>query len=428
MAKLRKGYLIRRGKTFYAAWYVGNKQFVKTTGQTDRKEAEKELAKMMQPYLVSDEVRTLETVKARLEGAKTELVSLGEEKFPPLVIADAWTTFERSPERPDSGDATLRQYRSEFRRFETWVAKAHPEIKTLRDVTEAHANAYAKDLAEAKASASTFNQHVGFLRLLWRVLRKEAQHTANPWELIRRRRLTMTTRRELTVDELRRVCGNAAGEMRLLFALGIYTGMRLGDCATLRWGEVDLVRNVIRRIPMKIARRKKTPIHIPIHAVLSALLNELPPRERRNDVLPELAKMYRCDSAALSKRIQAHFEASEISTHSDSQEKRIKAAVDVGFHSLRHTFVSLCREANAPLAVVEAIVGHSSPAMTRHYTHVSDHAAGMAVALLPTVIGDGKQKQKKKKAPSKVVIATLLKNMTTENWETVRDELLVALT
>lgn len=427
MAKLRKGYLIRRGKTYYAAWYVGNKQFVKTTAQTDRKEAEKELAKMMQPYLVSDEVRTLETVKARIEGAKSELISLDEAKNPPLVIADAWTAFERSPERPDSGDATLRQYRSEFRRFETWIAKAHPEIKTLRDVSEAHANAYAKDLAEAKASASTFNQHVGFLRLLWRVLRKEAQHTTNPWDVIRRRRLTMAARRELTVDELRRVCANAEGEMRLLFALGIYTGLRLGDCATLRWGEVDLVRNVIRRIPMKIARRKKTPIHIPIHAVLSALLSEVPQRQRRNDVLPELAQMYRCDSAALSKRIQAHFEASEISTHSDSTEERIKAAVDVGFHSLRHTFVSLCREANAPLAVVEAIVGHSSPAMTRHYTHVSDHAAGMAVALLPSVIGDS-EPTVKKKAPSKTVIAARLKSMTAENWTAVRDELLAALT
>lgn len=136
--------------------------------------------------------------------------------------------------------------------------------------------------------------------------------------------------------------------MRLLFALGIYTGMRLGDCATLRWGEVDLVRNVIRRIPMKIARRKKTPIHIPIHAVLSAMLTEVPPRQRRNDVLPELAGLYRGDPAALSKKIQVHFEANEISTRSGSQEKRIKAAVDVGFHSLRHTFVSLCREANAP--------------------------------------------------------------------------------
>jgi hypothetical protein len=30
----------------------------------------------------------------------------------------------------------------------------------------------------------------------------------------------------------------------------------------------------------------------------------------------------------------------------------------------------------APLAVVEFIVGHSNPAMTRHYTHVGELAAG----------------------------------------------------
>ncbi|MFO7870706.1 MAG: tyrosine-type recombinase/integrase [Kiritimatiellia bacterium] len=58
-----------------------------------------------------------------------------------------------------------------------------------------------------------------------------------------------------------------------------------------------------------------------------------------------------------------------------------------GFHSLRHTFVSLCRESNAPLAVVEAIVGHANPAMTRHYTHVGDLAASQAVAALPAFIG-----------------------------------------
>lgn len=47
----------------------------------------------------------------------------------------------------------------------------------------------------------------------------------------------------------------------------------------------------------------------------------------------------------------------------------------------------MCRETNAPLAVVEAIVGHSNPAMTRHYTHVSELAAGHAVAALPAVMG-----------------------------------------
>jgi hypothetical protein len=65
-----------------------------------------------------------------------------------------------------------------------------------------------------------------------------------------------------------------------------------------------------------------------------------------------------------------------------------RAVVEVGFHSLRHTFVSLCREAGAPLAVVEAIVGHASPAMTRHYTHVGEAAARASVAALPSVLGE----------------------------------------
>jgi hypothetical protein len=65
-----------------------------------------------------------------------------------------------------------------------------------------------------------------------------------------------------------------------------------------------------------------------------------------------------------------------------------RAVVEVGFHSLRHTFVSLCRESGAPLAVVEAIVGHASPAMTRHYTHIGEAAARASVAALPSVLGD----------------------------------------
>jgi len=52
--------------------------------------------------------------------------------------------------------------------------------------------------------------------------------------------------------------------------------------------------------------------------------------------------------------------------------------------------VSLCRAANAPLAVVEAIVGHANPAMTRHYTHIGQAAAGAAVAALPDVTGTAK--------------------------------------
>ena len=47
-------------------------------------------------------------------------------------------------------------------------------------------------------------------------------------------------------------------------------------------------------------------------------------------------------------------------------------------------------EEPAPLAVVESIVGHSSPAMTRFYTHVGEIAAANAVASLPAIMGDAK--------------------------------------
>ena len=49
--------------------------------------------------------------------------------------------------------------------------------------------------------------------------------------------------------------------------------------------------------------------------------------------------------------------------------------------------MSLCRESNAPLSVVESIVGHSNPAMTRHYTHTSEIAAAAAVNGLPSLMG-----------------------------------------
>jgi len=50
------------------------------------------------------------------------------------------------------------------------------------------------------------------------------------------KRAAPNSRRELTIEELRRVCNAATGELRTLLAIGTYTGLRLGDAATLRWG------------------------------------------------------------------------------------------------------------------------------------------------------------------------------------------------
>ncbi len=57
----------------------------------------------------------------------------------------------------------------------------------------------------------------------------------------------------------------------------------------------------------------------------------------------------------------------------------------VGFHSLRHSFVSLCAANRVPQVAIMELVGHGSPAMTALYSHAGDEQKLKAITALPTV-------------------------------------------
>jgi integrase len=430
MAKHRTGHLFKRGKNFYVRWAVNGKVFSKALRDdsgnpiTNHRDAEEAKTKVMAAFVVADEAAALESIAAKLEGRRAELVRLQDEQNPPLLIAKAWLEYLTAPNRPDSGESTLRQYEFQFGQFARWMQEEHAEAQALRDVTKEIAGEYAASLNSGRLSPSTYNKHLNLLALVFRVLKAKARLTSNPWEEIPRKRIAPHGRRELTVDELRKVCQAATGELRVLLALGVYSGLRLGDCATLRWAEVDMPRGVIRRIPNKTARRNPKPVIVPVHLVLRDLLADTPAPKRGEYVLPETAALYNRRTDLVTDMVQRHFHTCGIKPYkpgTGTEGKR--AVVEVGFHSLRHTFVSLCRESNAPLAVVESIVGHSNPAMTRHYTHVGELAAGRAVAALPAVIGDHKPRHTSEET-ALAEIQRIAKSMTAANWKTKRAELL----
>jgi integrase len=362
---------------------------------------------------------------AKLDGRKAELARLQDEQNPPLAVAGAWRDYVAAPNRPDSGESTLRQYEFQYAAFSRWIQVKHPHIVTLREVTQQIAEEYASSLNHGKFTPSTYNKHLNLLTLVFRVLKNKARLTGNPWEDIQRKRITAQGRRELTIDELRNACQSATGELRVLLALGLYSGLRLGDCATLRWAEVDLPRNMIRRIPNKTARRNPKPVIVPIHPILKEMLETTTQEQRAEYVSPEIAALYMRRSDMVTDMVQRHFIACKIKPHKPGTGgKGKRAVVEVGFHSLRHTFVSLCRESNAPLAVVESIVGHSSPAMTRHYTHVGELAAGRAVAMLPSIMGDNAATAPR--IPPEETLSkarVIVEGMTAKNWREKRGEL-----
>lgn len=382
--KKGNGTLLRRGSIWFARWMVDGKLFTRTTGTANRREAEDKLAEFTAPFRLGDEQRTLETLSARVQGVKAELAAIEDGK-PALTLLQAWGAYLASTKRPDTGPDTLRMYECQFSRFVDWMKANRPEVNELRHVTPETAKAFAQDLGR-ELSANSFNKYMTLFRRLWAVLADEARLTCNPWDKaeIRPRRDAPHSRRELTLEELAAVAGAVEGEMRTLFAVGIYTGLRLGDAARLDWGSVDLVRGVVSLVPRKTAHGGKGKrVSIPIHPALAAVLAETPPRGRRGFVMPDIAAQYEASSANFSKAVQAVFHKCGIETAAKGGGGR--GRVEVGFHSLRHTFVSLSANAGTPLAVVQAIVGHSNPAMTRHYFHESAEALQSAVAALPDV-------------------------------------------
>jgi integrase len=61
----------------------------------------------------------------------------------------------------------------------------------------------------------------------------------------------------------------------------------------------------------------------------------------------------------------------------------IEALSTVGFHSMRHTFITRAAELGVPLATMDQ-VGDVNEAMTRHYTHIAEQAQRRAVELMDT--------------------------------------------
>ncbi len=381
-----EGTLEMHGRVWRARWTVDGKTFTRSTGTSDKREAAKRLAEFTAPFRLGGEKATLEGLAAKVQGVTAELKAY-EDARPALALADGFEAYRRSAERPDTGAATMTMYECQYSRLARWMAAHYPDATEMRHVSRAMAEAFMSDLAQ-NFSANTYNKYATLFKRMWDVLADAARLTVNPWTKIKHKAEDKTTtRRELTVDELHRVCDSVKGEMRLLFAVGIYTGLRLGDCALLEWGNVDLTRRMIAVIPRKTARHANgRPVVIPIHAALAPMLAETPPKKRTGYVMPQTAETYNTDRAALTDKIQAAFMAAGIRTSSKA-DGQARAMVEVGFHSLRHTFVSLAANAGVPMAHVQSIVGHTSPAMTRHYFHVSENALQNAVGALPDVGG-----------------------------------------
>ena len=429
MPRRRTGYLIKRGKTYYAAWHVGGKRFVKTTGETTERKALAELNRLMKPFAVGDEVEVLQGVANKIDSLNVELKELDDERNPGLPLLAGWLAYKKADNRPRTGDATMAQYECQYGILCDWIKENYKLVTRMNQVTRDMAREYIAYLEGKGRSPNTVNKYLNLLNLVWRVLAEPGKIEVNPWtkDVITRRRLPSGTgRRELTMPELKKLTEKATGEMRTLLAIGIYTGLRLGDACRLDWTEVDFPKGVIVTTPHKTSNSSGKVVAIPLSPALRRVLEETPEENRSGPILPITAKRYETQQRRVIEEIQNHFEKCGIKTTAKIAGQSHLRVV-AGFHSLRHSFITQAALAGWPEALVRAIVGHTSGSVTHRYIHTSVDA----VKNLPAMPDPMALPEKGKKGTSeplsawaKTRIRELAGKLTSETWEAVKMDLI----
>jgi integrase len=175
-----------------------------------------------------------------------------------------------------------------------------------------------------------------------------------------------------------------------LIKFGLYTGQRLADIALLRWSQIDLERDEIRFVVRKTKKRLTIPIAAPLR---EHLLSYPKPDRLQAPVHPEACaivtkqhgRVGTLSNAFADLLAQAGLRSVRSSESTGRGRSNARTGMDLSFHSLRHTSVSLLKDAGIPDAVVMAMVGHSSAAMSHRYTHVGKEALQRATGSLPEI-------------------------------------------
>ncbi len=440
MARQSKGRIFTRGKSkrFYLQYYVNGRQFAVALKDpdgnpiTNRRKAEFAAADILNPIQAANKADQLRKVREAVEDAETKAERLAAEdaarrlndvertKNEKATIAAGWDLFMTCPKRPGSckrfpadqipGHTTAANYRSYYERFTSWMQDTAPAARLLSEVTQENAAAF-MDMVKRDNASGTFNKYLQFFRCFYDTLIQAEKISAeNPFRDIDRAEIHYNSKKTLSVEQIANLIDTATGELKILLTLGYFTGLRLGDAATLEWREIDLLRGVIERIPRKTVHTIKDPqqaiVKIGISPYLGTMLSQIPPKARQGYLLPEFAEKYlaKKDHQIVAK-IMKHFADCGIETHRPGTGLKIvtdpetgapvidektgkpktegtRAVVEIGFHSLRYSYISHNAEHGTPAAIIQRNAGHSSPAMTQHYTKISDQAAVKYAAAL----------------------------------------------
>lgn len=183
--------------------------------------------------------------------------------------------------------------------------------------------------------------------------------------------------RYLTAEEAQRLLDNAASHLRPAIEFSLLTGVRLSNCMTLDWSQIDMRG---REITFRLKSRKpggKTLI-LPMSNSLFLLLANMGTRD---------------------EGYVFTYRGRPVKTWKTAWKAALRRAGirDFRWHDLRHTAASWMIQGGIELDVVRKVLGHESIETTMRYAHRESSAERTALSLVGDKMEGLKQEEEQKR-------------------------------
>jgi integrase len=310
-----------------------------------------------------------------------------------LEVFDEFVTNPRRTTNPSKG--TLQNYKRNYNRFLIWLHANYPAIEFLAEVNENIAVAYSKYLHTLHLAKSTYNYHIGGLKMIYEWA---APQSNNPWLSISLKKIKVVDKKrhklfsKSEVNSILSVFDDDSfyllnkDEMECVIKIGIYTGMRLADCINLKWNMIN--NGFIVFYPIKTIAHNVKAI-VPINNKLKKMFNIVKQYDKSEYVLSTMQERYSRNpdgikediyrllrKAGVKKELKSNSRGELLETYRESEEI-------AGFHSFRHTFITECVNNGIDIVKLSEMVGDKIKTLQDYYIHLKKASLMKEIGKLP---------------------------------------------
>ena len=287
--------------------------------------------------------------------------------------------------------SSLSKYTQHLREFVDCMTEAG-KLKLLMVSSDDIRN-HQRTLTKQGLAVGTINSHIKSIKSYFTRAQRNglvATSPADPVDFITVKKKEVVSKAPFSTEEINAlVLASASMEWKAFIKLGFYTGLRMGDIASLKWSNINQKNKTIE------IETSKTEAELSIPLFSDDLLKELRLLSEgigKAAVFPTLSKTKVGSRDGLSQQFTAIMDTAKVgrgelteAAEVDGGKTRGRSRYQRSFHSLRGSFVSHLANMNVPKEMRMKLTGHKDEGVHDLYTTIEADTLRKHIESLPQV-------------------------------------------